>query len=329
MKKIFKIYDRLLSNLSCLLHRSYKSDYSQIICRLNEIEKTKKNLTQIITNQHFILSVISYYVQHPDEGKPYKEELDYIYKHKNYVNFPYSYSASSENIYGIIDSKTNLPYVLHHGKKLFFPQSYDLLRAKEEYAYLENIERITGKNDTIKSPHQYQSSKYHIDEGDILFDIGCAEGLFSLDNIEKVSHVYLIESDIKWITCLKKTFEPYSEKVTIINKKIGQCDNDDTITLSTLLLKTSPSPLYLKMDIEGAEISVMKHSRAFLSSYPSRLKLGIAAYHKQDDCKQLINIVSGLSFNYELSSGYMLFNLYDIPEAPFFRKGIVRASNVI
>ena len=327
MKKISKVLSRIISNLSYMLHKSFKDDFSQIKYHFDDIENITNNLTQIISNQHFILSVLSYYGQHPDEGLAYKEELAYIYKHRSFVNFPYEYSHSPESVSAQIDIKTGLPFVLHKGKKLFFPNSYGINRSKEVYAYLENNERITQRHDDKKSPHQYQSTQYHIEEGDVLLDIGCAEGLFSLDNIEKASHIYLIECDKQWISCLANTFAPFTNKVTIINKKIGLDDTDDTITLNTLLSKTEPSPIYLKMDIEGAEVPVLEHAQSALSNYPSHIKIGVAAYHKQNDCKQLTELFSQLSFNYELSSGYMLFNSYDIPEAPYFRKGIIRASN--
>ena len=45
-----------------------------------------------------------------------------------------------------------------------------------------------------------------IDENDVLVDVGCAEALLSLDVIEKLKKVYLVESNKMWLYGVKATF---------------------------------------------------------------------------------------------------------------------------
>lgn len=115
--------------------------------------------------------------------------------------------------------------------------------------FIEN-ENILGGDYREKSPHQYQTNSFMIEDGDVLLDVGCAEALLSLDVVEKVKKLYLIESDKEWIPALEKTFEPYKEKTIIINKLLSDKDSDNSITLNTLIRNMEKESFFLKMDIE-------------------------------------------------------------------------------
>lgn len=87
----------------------------------------------------------------------------------------------------------------------------------------------------IRSPHRYVKS-YDELSNKILFDVGAAEGIFSLMAIEYVSKVFLFEYNEIWIRALQETFKPWKEKVVLIPQKVGVSNDNDAVTLSTFLL---------------------------------------------------------------------------------------------
>ena len=54
-----------------------------------------------------------------------------------------------------------------------------------------------------RSPHFY-GIKENILPQTVFVDVGAAEGLISLEIIEKVKEVYIFESDTAWVNALKK-----------------------------------------------------------------------------------------------------------------------------
>jgi hypothetical protein len=217
-----------------------------------------------------------------------------------------------------------LPFVIHNGKRLYFPSTWTINRAGNIYKdFIEN-ENILGGNYREKSPHQYLTDNFCVKEDDIFLDIGCAEALLSLDVIDKVKKLYLIESNPLWYEALNATFAPYRDKVIIINKLISNTNTESTITLSSILKDEELSSLFIKIDIEGYETSVVEASRDILT-HAKDIRMACCTYHKHDDASILANIFSALSYETEFSDGYMLFT-YDELKPPYFRKGMIRAK---
>lgn len=255
----------------------------------------------------------------------FKAEALYIQKN-GLTFFPYRRVKEMPSIEGGIDESLQLPYVIHKGKRLFFPHSYNIDKCLKMYESYISEECLLGGKFREKQPHQYLTKTFTIEEGDVLVDVGCAEALLSLDNIEKVSKVYLFESDPLWIPALNATFKDYMNKVVIINKYVSDQDTDTSITLKTALRNEHGKQLFIKMDIEGAEVDVLNGSRNFLSN-TSNIKIVCSTYHKQHDEEEIPQILSELGYDYEFSDGYMLF--YDDVniQYPYFRHGLVRARN--
>ena len=160
-------------------------------------------------------------------------------------------------------------------------------------------------------------------DGDVVFDIGAAEGLFALEQIEKASHVVIVESDPDWIKPLRLTFAPYGDKVTIVRKFVSATDTDTTISLEKLLSNVEYDSAFVKMDIEGYELQSLIPAEKVLRQKNST-KLSIASYHKQHDAEMMKSFFDNIGYYSEFSNGYMLFHLYDTPAPPYFRQGIIR-----
>lgn len=253
----------------------------------------------------------------------YKAESLYIQKNGVTV-FPYQLVKDMPPIEGGFDKALKLPYVIHKGKRLYFPRSYSVDQCDKMYESYISEECLLGGTFREKQPHQYLTDVFAVEEGDVLVDVGCAEALLSLDSIEKVSRVYLFEGEAKWIPALNATFKDYMHKVMIINKYVSDQDTDTTITLETALRNEQRQRLFIKMDIEGSEVNVLNGSRDYLAN-TSNIKMACCTYHKQHDDKEIPQILSELGFDYEFSDGYMLFLQDDNLQYPYFRHGLVRA----
>ena len=256
-------------------------------------------------------------------SESYKMESDYIringlsfFPYKVIKNVPYFDSGYDEDL--------KLPYVCHKRKKLYFPHSYSLNECTEMYKSYIGEECLLGGQYRENQPHQYITESFSVEEGDVLVDVGCAEALLSLDNIEIVSKVYLFEANQEWMPALKATFKEYMDKVVIINKFVSDKDSDHAITLKTALKNERAKSLFIKMDIEGAEVEVLNGSRDYLTKR-NKVKIACCTYHKQNDAENVTRILSEMGYSYEFSDGYMF--VYDDANIkyPYFRKGLVRA----
>lgn len=297
------------------IHVLFIRDEREIEKRLDELEKElclcKNRLCQLYKNEIGSKA-----------PEAFKEEARYIIDN-GLCNFPYNQKKSMDSIISRFDGEKNLPYVLHNGKCLYFPYSFSLNKCESMYRSYISEECLLGGGYRDKAPHQYQTDKFKIEQGDILVDVGCAEALLALDAIEKVSKVYLIEADKRWIPALKATFESYQEKVELINKYVSDKDSETTITLENILLNEQGKKIFVKMDIEGAEVNVLKGSKEFLSK-SADVKIACCTYHREHDAEIILSLLESMGYHTEFSEGYMLF-LGDEIKYPYFRHGVLRA----
>ncbi len=305
---------KAITNFSYLQHQKYEELYYDI--------KDKYDLLRLELLKEKIVRY--YYTQGASDCEKYKDELDYL-EHHAFSIFPYEKLKSIETITCELDTELLMNYVLHEGKRLYFPKTWHKGRCTSVYlGYIED-ENLLGGNYRKKSPHQYESETIKVEKGDVLVDVGCAEALFTLHHINDISKAYLVEVDTEWKNPLEATFSPYKEKVEIINKLISNVDSKDSITLKTLLEKDRSNSVYVKMDIEGYETSVIESSMPFLNSFFS-VKMACCTYHKAYDAEKLERILTDCGFSVEYSDGYMLFPMDRGLEIPYFRKGLIRAK---
>lgn len=221
-----------------------------------------------------------------------------------------------------MDGARRMPYVMHNGKRLYYPKSYTVAEAIHAYHNIVDSDGILGTS-SPGTPHQYQDETYRLNDGDVVVDVGCAEALFALDNIERVSKAILIECNAEWLTALRATFAPYSDKVEIVNRLVTNHDSRSTIRLSTLL-QGETRPVFIKMDIEGYEVATVQSAAQFLSGM-ANVTLACCTYHNSADGEQLAAIFDAIGYEHRFSDGYMIFARYDQPRFPFFRHAVIRA----
>ena len=244
----------MIVNLRALLTINIRKRLNESAQHIQLLEEQLSYLDDTITNRYHYLNVLDYYASHESDAPQYQKELDYLRQAGRFCNFPYETQEDNIAIKTGFDQNVRMPYVIHKNKRLFFHEKYSEIGAKETYRNYIFVEKLLGKDDIDGAPHQYQSPRVQVADGDVVFDIGAAEGLFALDHIDKASHVVIVESDPKWFKPLKQTFAPYSNKVTIIQKFVTATDTETTISLASLLSSIDYSSAFVKMDIEGYEL---------------------------------------------------------------------------
>lgn len=266
--------------------------------------------------------IMDYYSS--NDNSQYLQELNYLHSIKNVDVFPYKQLKTFDDIECGMDKKHNLPYVVHKNKKLYFPEIYGIEGARNSYKNFIEGENLFGGAYKEKAPHQYQSDNVKVENGDTVVDIGAAEGLFSLEIIDKADKVILIENDKMWLKPLRATFEPYKNKVTIINKSISDKDSTNEVTLETCLKNLDVKGLFIKMDIEGYETTAIRINENILTK-PYNTRLVCCTYHNQNDAEELEAKFTQYGYKTEFSDGYMIFTYDKNIAPPFFRKGVIRA----
>lgn len=187
------------------------------------------------------------------------------------------------------------PYVIHTGKKLYFPQNFTDAQVQKLYKSL------------LVEQDEDSAHRYSLDENDyknaIMFDIGAAEGILSLEKIEVLQAVYLVECEPEWVEALSKTFEPYQNKVNIVFKYIDQYDSDNSISLNTLGQNFTNEKIFLKMDVEGYEPQSLQGGLNLLKN--NNCIAAVCTYHHPDHPAQIAKIFENAGYNPVFSKGYI------------------------
>jgi len=241
-----------------------------------------------------------------------------IFPYTNFV-FPYDFveKYDPKKIDVFFDPESCMRYALYEGEKLFFPKIMSVNQIKD------CVNDILISQDSA-SAHRYHDDDFYVEEGDIIADMGAAEGFWALSNVRKARKVYLFECDKEWIPALQKTFEPWKEKVDIIQKFISDANSNNTFTLDCLYAGNIEIN-FIKADIEGAEIQLLKGGVNTLSEQ-NNIKLLLCTYHRKNDAAELEQILKSYNFITSFSKGFMIQVWDRHLSAPYLRRGIIRAK---
>lgn len=218
------------------------------------------------------------------------------------------------------DHESGMYFVDYHGRPMYFSRDYFTKKSCLKY-----MRSILAEQDQ-HSPHRYLADGFDVDEGSVVVDAGVAEGNFSLDIIDRVSKLILVECNKNWIEALKKTFEKEigEGKVEIVPKMLGGGKNDkQQITIDELYRKYGKLD-FIKMDIEGGEEDALRGGKAWMRECTSA-KLAVCTYHKPEAFQEITKILEGF-FRFSHTKGYMYFNPAFMRQPPYLRRGLVRAA---
>lgn len=217
------------------------------------------------------------------------------------------------------DNMENMPFIMIEDKKMYYP--YDTVF--EEYEGKKIVRNVMQEQQST-SPHLYIKDDICVEKGDIIADVGVAEGDFSIRFIDKASKIYLFEGDKKWKKPLEKTFEKFKDKIVFIDKYIGQRTENNQVCLDDIIHE---SINFLKMDIEGEECKALLGAKKLLNR--SNAKCAICSYHRYGDEETIKNILNIYGYCTSVSDGYMFFyhdiNIFSTLD---FRRGIVYGRKI-
>jgi len=250
-----------------------------------------------------IASVLNYLSRNPLAVFPYDFQDEYV----------------TDKIEVFEDREKGLRYVLLDGKRLYFKKRW----GKKKIQYLYNL---LCKEQDIRSPHRYLTGQFGFNDGEVLVDVGTAEGNFALSIVEKASRIILFEADKEWIEPLNATFEPWKDKVEIVNKFVSDISDSSNTKLDDYIT-IEGAATFLKIDVEGAESRLLKGCKRILSEQRP-MKVAVCTYHKQNDVKEFSELLIQNDFKTSHSDGYMLFFYDKQMKAPYFRRGLIRAEKI-
>lgn len=264
--------------------------------------------------------VLTHYRKKPPTDYEIENAVAYLLRHRLstfYGRFQEKYRYREIEV--LHDSTNDLPYVFTGDKRLYFKRSHN----KRTVQLLYNMLLI---EQDPESPHCYTDASFYPRTGELLADVGCAEGYFSLLNVESQQHIFLFEQDCGWLEALEATFAPWREKVTIVPRYVGDGISENQISLDHFFEERGVRPHFCKIDVEGAEASVLKGMSCLIDNHP--LRIALCTYHHRDDFLEFTRYFNNLGFHHYPTPGVMVF-LNDLNNfaPPFFRKCMIKATS--
>lgn len=281
----------------------------------------QKRAQKILLERHSLRKekekeIKNYFLNLDTDDPEILEIIDYVKKY-GFSVFPYEFYRKyhSADIDVFFDKKSKMRYVMHENKRLYFPED------SGDNAIRSGYNGLCIEQDK-DSPHCYETNTFVVSEGDVIVEVGAAEGTWALNNVEKAQKIYLFECTPKWIKALQKTFEPWKEKVVIVNKYVSNINDNKNVTLDKYF--DGKRIDFIKADIEGMGKKMLEGSRNILSAN-NNLKLSLCTYHLKNDAIEIKEVLEKNGFKTEYSKGYMLFIYDNGLEKPYIRRGLIRA----
>jgi len=216
-------------------------------------------------------------------------------------------------------------YLIEGGHRLYFS-------AKQDKSHAMSLYRSLKQEQDVNSPHRYiddidmERIKAAKNAGKrvVIYELGAMEGMFSLNLIEYADEVHIFECDREWEEALKCTFEPWIDKVRIVNQYVSDHSDETHICIDDYCERNlSDTLLIVKMDIEGNErlaLNGMKHTLERADDF----LCFVCAYHRQDDEKVIREFFEG--YKIRNTKGYFCFHSADDYDVPYVRRCLLKIS---
>ena len=278
--------------------------------RLKRSRRIKKNINKLIDYYETkedpeIVRIIKYYRAGGDRPFPY--------------SFVEKYVGREVNV--LFDSNIDMNYVLNDGKKLYFPRE---LNVKE----INNMYKNLCIEQDPESPHCYSNFGFRPSNKEVLIDIGCADGLYSLEQIDHVKKVYLFEPEERWMKPLKATFKPWLYKTEMTKTWVSDKSDETNITIDEIFSKNDKMDnCFIKCDVEGYEERVIRGATKLLKNRNIKIRLVVATYHRRKDFDMIDTILKEFGFTTMASPGYIFMNAEKNIKPPYLRKCLIMAKN--
>ncbi|NMA25653.1 MAG: FkbM family methyltransferase [Clostridiales bacterium] len=275
-------------------------------------------------------AILAYYdaVPQQDRTKEQDEVLSYL-RSNSFSLVPYGWCREYMNMPVRVykDRSKKLNYAVIDDKKIYF-------RRYTDQGIVRRAVRELSCEQDPRSPHRYVTDEnrilgtlpaeegrygHFVRPGDIVADVGAADGIFSLSIADTASHIYLFECDPDWIPALEETFRDYSGKVTLVQKFVSDAEDDNSITLDGFF-KGKGDISFLKADIESAEPKMLRGARELLKTGRIQ-KASVCVYHDMSHPAEFEQIFKDCGYRTRFTDGLMLNR-----NKPFMLKGVLLAD---
>lgn len=266
--------------------------------------------------------ILNYYASFPKGALTAERAAVFEHVKKNGLHvfpFPFVEKYKPKDIHIACDKCERLDYMMLDHKRLYCGRTGE---AENAQLYFNTLLCEQDPD----SPHRYLTSEFDVRENDIVVDVGAAEGMFALSVVEKAKELYLFETNHKWIKALHATFKPWKNKVHIIRKFVCDKNGWNRVSLDSYF-KDKGRINFIKMDVEGAEHSVLKGAQKIIAGQKD-IKIALTAYHRQDDEKLLSEWLTKNGFSISYAKGYMIFIIDKNIDKPYLRRGVIRAVKI-
>lgn len=163
--------------------------------------------------------------------------------------------------------------------------------------------------------HNYFHPLTPVSAGDVVIDVGAAEGLFALLALQRGARVVAVEPSPVFVASMQRTFQRHVPgRVTIcpvaasdregwaslspepLLSTVGTAgaDLENNVRLLPLdrLLSDLANVTFIKADVEGHEMKMLQGASGLIRRF--RPKLAITCYHEENDPAAIIRFVRGL-----------------------------------
>lgn len=314
--------DLFIMELSKLQNGFLKAEFNRISTENDEYKQQMQSLQNTPSTYAYKLLIHKLESNYQTSDDPEIRQILENIKKQGYVlpynqDFVKNHIVTEQNRPKIYyDADAGMYYVFLDNKRMYYPKGHSegSVLGQVCFCYLEQ---------DINSPHRYLDKTFQVSEGDIIIDAGVAEGNFALSVVEKAKKVYLVECEHEWVEALEKTFEPWKEKVVIVEKMLGNQDDDTHIMIDSFVEEGEVN--FIKLDVEGAEIDSLKGASKVLEN-SKQVKCAICAYHRKNAEKDIRAFLEEKGFYTTTTKGYMFFKEdMDSWTDGELRRGIVRA----
>lgn len=173
--------------------------------------------------------------------------------------------------------------------------------------------------------HYYDIEQTRPGPRDVVLDIGACEGLYSLKHVDSVQTVYLFEPSRAMCRCLELTFSNkpadrfriwnvmlssaardavpfYEDLADPTLSRIAQPGDGNTYPLEVQSVDSLAAsgairtPTLLKMDVQGAELDILKGARHTIAEHKPRM--AITTYHYPMDAREILDFVLSIRPDY-------------------------------
>jgi len=126
----------------------------------------------------------------------------------------------------------------------------------------------------------------------LYIDVGASDGYYGLiyKKFNPSGKVYLIEADPKLAPEQKHNMEMNGagEGVEYLSLFVASHDDDRHVTIDSLVEKENPKAVFVKIDVEGAELDVLHGAPKALAGYDCNILIETHSKLLEEQCMQLL-----------------------------------------